>query len=226
MYIRFNLTVDVQVQGKYLLTTAPAALLLFCGALRGLARLAEWLTLERALLERAAPWLTAAAIVVAAAVHAHAWAAFVVPFYRPPAYFLEVAHFEPLPLRPEMIDRVADLRLDFTDDGLEVTATGNDPRIILSPSVCERLHRNTVVRIAVDADQAGAFKIYPDDGAGFREKNYYRAVYGAGPGTLVTAFGMDRCVTLRLDPMERPGRLKIRAIEVARLGIGRHNRPR
>ena len=76
------------------------------------------------------------------------------------------------------------------------------------------------VRLEMRSDTAGTAQLFVDDGGGFREALSDRAVVrGDGaPETLRFELAVSRVDALRIDPLDRAGRVGIEAIEVAHGG--------
>ncbi len=230
MYARYNLTSEIQVQGKYLLPILFCPLLLFFSAVKAIersCRMRFWWPLVtfgdplRGIRVALVPWLSVAVI---ALVHIDALARFVVPFYRPPAQAIRVGGFNAVDLsNTAMVKRVENLSLKVTPAGWSITTQTDDAQILFKPKLCKIFSTNNIVKIGLESDHNGTLQLFWDSAGQFVARETVRSVTAdirTGENSLVMAAGIDQCGWIRLDPSNQAGKsLLLKSFSVAQLAI-------
>ena len=225
MYIRFNVEHDVQIQGKYLIPVFLPVWILFFASVRALkSGIDTFLELRLNLEARNVLYgaIGVASLVLTVGVHAHAIAAYVMPFYYPRAYDLNIKHFRQVNLQDASSElETIKASVKTINRSWEIFASAPDPQLILGAKFCEILAANSILKINLRAKQKDVFQIFVDAGHGFEERYSYKVRYGPGTSTLIFAIGTDKCNRIRFDPMRGQGQLTILDIAAAPLKITR-----
>jgi phosphoglycerol transferase len=115
------------------------------------------------------------------------------------------------------IDFVNDVEnVEFSQNGVKFTATGNDPYFIL-PELRSFQQKDFRIYITIDVEQASAMALYylTDEDKGYSETNKLTRETQAGTNQLV--FSLNRRAgqgRLRIDPGLNPGKYFIRSLEI------------
>ncbi len=223
MYTWTNIQNDIQVQGRYLLPAFPALLLLAGGGLRALWRAAgrRWAVGDRFCIRRQglAWWGLGGMAAFFLAAHLHAWAVYVKPFYDPPLYQVGLRPFQAIPAGAWKVDERHNVRVQRRDGALVLRGTGPDPWVVWGAGLCKWLQGNALLRFTLVAPRRGMLQWFVDEGEGFSEKRSYRYTYEAGEQAVIMPIAARPCRRLRLDPAAGAGRVELRHVEIAALGI-------
>jgi len=222
MFTWRNITTEVQLQGKYLMPAMLPVLLLAFGTLHAWGRAiadrrhgAAFVVTPSSAAHAALAALTVGAVLV----HVHALARYVVPFYWPYAYDLSLTPFRPVLLSARQVRPIGDMRdVRVVDNGIEFQSTGRDPSFEISDIVC-RYPGNLLLRVDLEAEQAGAFQVFIDRGEGFNERHSQSTRYPAGRSEILMALDSSRCQRIRIDPGTTPGHYHLWAISYAQLYV-------
>ncbi len=218
MYVRFNLYHDVQIQGKYLLPVLLPMLVLSMAALTATFKVVDdWILQPEAVLKGA---LGVLAFVIIIGTHVHALTAYVIPYYfQQPLNFrtsrLQYLDFSNL----DFVKAARDVELSVSPSGLLVKSMDNDPQIVLKNRYCKWLAPNSIAHIVLHAERVGHFKIYIDQGNGFRERSVHSRRYAVGSNHLIIPFGTKRCKAIRLDPAVEAGEIVLKRVGFASMSI-------
>ncbi len=224
MYTRFNLYQDIQVQGKYLLPTLPAILILFISGLdwllKGIHRL---VTLVPTWASRFVLFSRVTVIVLFCAtvgMHLHALLIHVVPFYKLSPIQLNIWKFRPLPLSNDIY--IKDIRngtLKIEKRNWVFESETGGVFIVMSPKICGRFGLSTMMKIRLEADHKDFIRIFMNNGLGHIHKHSATLDYKAGDNALVYSLKKSHCEQLRLDIMSKPGKVIIKEISFAKVGF-------
>jgi len=228
-----NETTEVQLQGKYLLPAAPAAMALFMLCVRALIGSCRGWFRRRGISELSMPVSRIGAVVLvgltgfALAAHVHAIVAYVVPYYDLAGYQdpPKVVSFEsPRIWHPSgnpviLTSNVEDV--EVADGEISFRTTGDDPWLILDGSICDMISGNSLLEIDMTASTAGTFSVYWDEGDGMTESRRVKAAFPPGRSGVFFGIGTRQCHQLRLDPPDGVARFTIHRVEVAGYTVSR-----
>jgi 4-amino-4-deoxy-L-arabinose transferase-like glycosyltransferase len=229
MYTWANINNDVQLQGKYLLPIFMAPLLLF---------LSTWMWISGAVAPSIASGQEGSVLVARSTIrngllgvavagllltHVNALLNYVIPFYVPGSYTVNVRPMAALMITPDIVTETNEVSdLEYGNGSVAMVSTGRDPWIVLrteGEGWREELHGDQLLKIVVYADQDGVFQVFVDDGNGFREEESHRMSYHAGRNELYFVLGVQQYKRIRLDPAQSPSRVTIEEIGAAGLRI-------
>ena len=219
MYVRFNFLHDVQMQGKYILPVMSAIMVLFFSSVNILDRIS--VEVRRHKNDRAVGFFAPAVILAALFVHVDAYLHYVVPFYNPPDYTLKIDEFKPVELNQNRyIEKKIRLSVETTPDGAWlIESKEKDPQILMTSAFCDVVEGYSMIEIDISSSAAERFNIYIDTGQGFNAKQHIFSAYEPGKNRLLIASGIKACKRIRIDPMNKQGRVVIKSISVAPLSI-------
>jgi hypothetical protein len=222
MYVWTNIHNDIQVQGKYIIPVFLAVLLLFFSGLLRLAGLAGRVCrMSTGRDSRLCPGIRVAAqstvLVFLLWVHWDAWDKYVIPFYKPAYFDLVAGDFRVLELDQASHKSSANIEIRQTPEGLEYLATGEDPRIELTPAYCEDLSGKVMLRLLLHADKEDRLQLFIDEGKGYLEKQSYKADYKPGDNVINITINAKNCHRIRLDPSLDRNRVLLKKVEVAEM---------
>lgn len=225
MYTWTNIHNDIQIQGKYLLPVFMPVLLLFLLAARRLAAFA-WQRLARRHADRIEitrqryrTVSLAVMIVLVGVTHADALLGYVIPYYDPPLYTVAVTPFKRIDDKLLTPLDTRNLRVHSGSDGIVFDSTADDPWVVWQPELCRHLHGNAILRFTIEAQKRDMFQIFLDEGAGFSERRSYRLTYDPGTQEILLSIGSKNCRQIRFDPASGAGRVVMRDLSIANLGI-------
>ena len=225
MYTWTNIHNDIQIQGKYLLPVMMPILLLFLFALDSIGNWLRrtvfdngwWeLTLTAGMLSRLA--LIGAVLLVIFA-HLDALLNHVIPFYRPPAYDVQMNSFRALPTSGLVPESVHNLEVIKRKNEIELKPTGQDPWVVWSDKLCKFFKPNTLLQFTLEATQRDQFQIFVDEGGGFSEDRSVRSTYEPGVQKLMFAVAVEHCERIRFDPSRAQEAVILRDIGVSQIDI-------
>lgn len=211
MYTWTNIHNDIQIQGKYLLPVMMPILLLFLFAVHTIGCWIRehvfehgfWeLSLTTAMLSRLA---LMAAVLMVILIHLDALLNHVIPFYRPPAYNVQLNSFRSLPPSDLVSASVHNLEVIKRKDGIELKPTGEDPWVVWSDDLCKHFKPNTLLQFTLEATQRSQFQVFVDEGGGFREDQSVRTTYEPGLQSTMFLVAVDNCKRIRFDPTNKGG---------------------
>ncbi|NOZ11440.1 MAG: hypothetical protein GXP09_10420 [Gammaproteobacteria bacterium] len=225
MYTWTNIHNDIQIQGKYLLPALMAVLILFFMAwdtvyvgLRG-----KWALFQVKSIQITSKTLYRGIVVVAiagvVAVHVDALTNYVIPYYKPPLYDVKLSGFQPIKYKDLVAEKVNNLKVNRQRSEIRFTSTGDDPWVVWSSRLCRYIKGNTLLRLRLNTAQRGIFRIYVDDGGGFKEENSLKYTYKSGDEEIVFPIAFKKCHRIRFDPALGPSSVVIRDIAVSRMLI-------
>ena len=226
MYTWTNIHNDIQIQGKYLIPVFLAVLVLFFSATLQLSSATAHLgsrasaagySLNTETTRNIFSFMSAMIFIIF--IHWQAWVDYVIPFYNPPAYDVRVGEFRGEPLELTLNQSAVNMEINKNVDGLELIATGSDPKVILGQKICSSIKGNVLLRLEVRASNAGVLQIFIDEGIGYTEKYSYTARYSEGDNVLLVPVTSMHCQNVRLDPFADDGTIILKSLQIAPMVI-------
>ena len=221
MYTRFNLYHDMQVQGKYLLPVLLAFLVLF------LVLFDHLLALLFYVLDRVIPSMNrrvysliavGVAVTTAFAVHVHAVADVIIPFYQPPEFQLDIRKFKSVNLSNDnLIRSMRNMTLEVTAEGWRFESKAGHGFIVLHDGACHLFGPSTLMRITFKTDMERLIKVYYDEGLGHVQKHSLKGRFSPESPSVVFSLKKSHCANPRFDFMWSPGALTITDLAFAKV---------
>lgn len=194
IYLYFNIYVDLQRQGKYLIPAFVAVIIFFISALVRLESLIVFKLKFRIFLA----FIISSAFIY---LHFHALFRVVIPFYHPGLiYEAGKGGYESLDFKKnEIVGENHVARLKRRGDSISFTTDGNDPWILFEINKEIDNHGDSLVRVHIVVSKRSILNTYWDDGSGLSEANMVRTHYVGGKNVLLVRIRSASLKYLRLD---------------------------
>ena len=218
MYVRFNISHDVQIQGKYLLPVFLPVLVLFCAAVDALARLIDGQDQPSDIALKIVLGTLVFVIIIGS--HIHALQAYVLPYYfqQPRQFRTSALQYIDL-TNLKFIEASRDLELSVVEGGILAKSASRDPQIVLKGKYCKWLSANSIIHVVLEASTEGVMKLYIDQGSGFRESTVIAREYFPGENQIIVPFGIHDCKAIRVDPSSQVGEVIIKRFGIISMQI-------
>ncbi len=217
LYVHFVVYVDVQFQGKYMLPVVGVLVLFSCLFVTRVGRFFAALQSKFNV-----------AVLLFFGIGSIAVAIFCLfttlkNYYSPDD--LHIWWGQPIVITPGEIQLrdVENASLGRLGDSVEIQATSADPIIQLDPKICQKIERNALVQVDFTPETQGLLRVYYNIGKGYRNtySKYLKYLKGRQETKVDIDFGKgNRCLELRLDPLETQGRVVLHKITITPYRFG------
>lgn len=222
-YLWMSLFREAQVQGRYVLTVLPLITLMACCAIRELGARLHAATAGTVRIQGVPTRLWITLLVISPVyVHLQGLVHYAVPFYKFDFYHgLTSNDFKPWYMDRDTASQVKAMEVDQQQGGsVLVVSSGIDPWIVFGEQQAERFANGVMLRVTLESKTNGIFAVYWDDGQGMSEQFSTRRHYNIGHQTIYLRLSTRDTKFVRLDPMDRPGRIVIYEMAIAPLSGG------